>query len=135
MPLWINDYNYGVAQELKVLPIIKNFFNKNIQQSPSRTAKHDYFDDESNLYELKSRTNSLRAYPTTMITENKVIGVTDPLYLLFNYTDCLAFIKYDEDAFKNYPRELFGRASGGLANVPQPHIKIPIEHLSVIQKW
>jgi hypothetical protein len=129
---WKNSYNYGKQMEQKVLPVIRSYFNQDIQASVSDFARHDFFDEEQ-LYELKSRTNPLRKYPTTMITENKMTDIDKPLMLLFNFTDCLAYIKYDAETFKQYEKKSFSRANVDWDE--KPHLYIPIEHLSVIHNW
>lgn len=129
---WEQSYKYGKRQEGKLLPILQEYFGREVRATEGRYAKYDYFDDEYN-YEVKSRTNKMRAYPTTMITKNKVEGSAKPVILLFNYTDCLSFIKYDEEQFKNYDVEAFSRA--GKSWDEKPHIYIPIDHLSVIKTY
>jgi len=118
--------------EEKVLPVIRSYFSQDIQASVSDTAKYDFFDEEQ-FYELKSRTNTLKHYPTTMITQNKTTNNDKPLTLLFNFTDCLAYINYDEEKFKQYEIQSFSRAR--LEWDEKPHLYIPVEHLSVIKRW
>ncbi len=127
---WNNSYLFGKAQESKILPLLQSYFGREITPTEGRYAKYDYSDDDFN-YEVKSRTNTMTAYPTTMITKNKTEGSDKPVILLFNYKDCLAYIKYDEEQFKDYLVEQFSRA--GLKADEKPHLYIPINHLSVIE--
>jgi len=131
---WENSYKFGEKVEEKVLPLLKKYFNENVERSPKgRWSKYDYHDDEAN-YELKARTNKMQTYPTTMITSNKCEGADDkPLYLLFNYTDCLAYIQYDKEKFDKYEQQKFSRA--GLDWDEKLHYYIPIDHLKVIQSY
>jgi len=129
---WENSYRYGKAKEEKLLPLLREHFGREVQATEGRYAKYDYYDDEYN-YEVKSRTNRMKAYPTTMITKNKTEGSDKPVVLLFNYTDCLAYIEYDEEQFKTYDVEAFSRA--GVSWDEKPHIYIPIDHLSVIKSY
>jgi len=129
---WENSYRYGKKQESKILPLLRSHFGREITATEGRYAKYDYYDEDFN-YEVKSRTNTMKAYPTTMITKNKTEGSDKPVILLFNYKDCLAYIKYDEEQFKDYLVEQFSRA--GIQADEKPHLYIPIEHLSVIESY
>ena len=102
---WENSYIYGKKQESEILPLIRSYFGREITPTKDRYAKYDYYDDDFN-YEVKSRTNTMKAYSTTMITKNKTEGSDKPVILLFNYKDCLAYIKYEEEQFKDYLRTI-----------------------------
>jgi hypothetical protein len=124
-----NSYQYGKIQEKKVHPIIQDFFNRDIKMNPERYAKYD-FQDEEFQYELKSRTNKLNTYPDTMITFNKITD-EKPLILLFNYTDCLAYIEYEKELFSKFRKGMFSRANIDIDE--KEHVFIPIEHLKIIK--
>jgi hypothetical protein len=129
---WKNSYKYGKVQEAKVLPVIKDHFGRPIIATEGQYAKYDYIDDDNN-YEVKSRTNKMNTYPTTMITCNKLVDTKKPLHLLFNFTDCLAYIQYDAEAFSKYTTAPFSRL--GCCWDEKEHIYIPVEHLTVIKTW
>ena len=61
---WESSYIYGKRKEEVVLPIIREYFGKEIKSNNGRFAKYDYFDDET-YYELKSRTNTMKL-PVTL---------------------------------------------------------------------
>lgn len=124
---WTNSYKYGIEQQKIVLPIIKQFFNRNIIEHTSQYAKYDFSDDQYD-YELKSRTNTLNRYPTTMITLNKLQD--KPLILLFKFTDRLAYIEYDKTLFDTFEVKQFSRAQQKWDE--KSHVYIPIEYLKVI---
>jgi hypothetical protein len=105
---WENSYSYGSKKEVQILPLLREHFGEGVMKNDDRYAKYDYWDENFN-YEVKSRTNKMRAYDTTMITKNKVEGSDKDVILLFNYTDCLAYIKYDEEQFKTYQVQNFSR--------------------------
>ena len=132
---WENSYKYGEKKEKELLPILQEYFGKDIKRNEKgRYAKYDYTDEKVN-YELKSRTNKIKQYPTTMITQNKVEGndANKDLILLFNYTDCLAYIEYEAEQFKQYTTENFSRL--GATFDEKPHLYIPIEHLKIIKSY
>lgn len=122
-------YKYGVENQKIVLPIIRNYFNRNIIEHAEQYSKYDFSDNEYN-YELKSRKINLNKFPTTMITLNK-IDKTKPLILLFKFTDKLTYIEYNEQLFKTFEIKDFSRAN--LRGDYKPHIYIPIEYLTIIE--
>ena len=123
-----HSYQFGKAKETEILPTVAEYFKKEITAYPNQYDKHDYYCDTYN-YEVKSRTNKMNAYPTTMITENKIAG-DKKLMLIFNFTDKIACCEYDEEKFAKYEKRLFSRA--GYKWDEKVHIYIPIEDLTVI---
>ncbi len=130
---WTDSYKFGKEQEKKVLPILKEYFKREIIISRGQYSKYDFSDDLYN-YEMKSRTNRRVTYPTTMITFNKFPSDTDkPLILIFNFTDCLCFIEYKREQFEAYETNMF--SSLGLEFDEKPHAFIPIGDLTEIVKY
>lgn len=126
---WTNSFKYGIEQQKIVLPKIQNYFNRNIIEHTEQYSKYDYSDEKYN-YELKSRTNNLTRFESTMITLNK-IDKSKPLILLFKFTDKLTYIEYDEILFNTFEVKQFSRAKKDWDN--KDHIYIPIEYLKVIE--
>lgn len=125
---YTQSYAFGKQQEVEILPILIETLNRNIQPYTDRYSKHDYFCDNYN-YEVKSRTNRMEQYPTTMITEDKAVG-SKPVVFVFNYTDKICLIDYDKEKFANYERREFSRAN--LLSDEKTHIYIPISDLTVL---
>jgi len=126
---YTQSYQFGKTEEALILPMLSEHFKRNIQPYEERYAKFDFFDDEYN-YEVKSRTNTLRKYPTTMITANKVSG-NKKMIFVFNFTDCLAVIEYNEERFAKYERQMFSRAK--IETDEKIHLFIPISDLEIIK--
>jgi len=124
-----NSYKIGKEAETKCLGLIQEYFNKEINQEPEAYSKYDYSCDKY-TYELKTRTNRYSAYPTTMITANKL---TEGRILLFNFVDGLYFIEYDKDKFSHYKRQQFSRY--GADWDMKEHVYIPIEDLTLIKQY
>jgi hypothetical protein len=122
------SYTFGKKNETIVLPIITRHFQKEIKEYKEQYSKFDFFDDEYD-YELKSRTNKYKTYPTTMITANKVSGDKKKIFL-FYFTDGLYYIEYNKEIFDNYELKMVSRS--GL-EAPKPHFLIPIEDLIEIK--
>ena len=123
------DYLFGTTQELEIFNIIKDYFKTDLIRCATN-CKYDYADNVSS-YEVKSRTNTLKYYPDTMITCNKISN-DKPLYFIFNFVDCITYIKYDEEKFKKYKTKMFSRAR--ISTDEKLHVYIPIEDLTTIYK-
>ena len=119
-----NRYNKGKEAENLVLPIIRDYFKRDIVATTLKTDRYDYT-CSNYKYELKTRSNVMDKYPTTMIGYDKL---EENVILLFKFTDNkIAYIEYNEEQFKNYKVELFTKYT-----VPKKHIYIPIEDLTLI---
>ena len=128
---WTTSYAYGKAKELDILPLIRAFFKRDIQQYPNQYDDFDFYDEETE-YEVKSRTNTYSKYPTTMITQNKTQKITSKkVKLLFNFTDGLYYIEYDKEQFSKYQTKMFSRA--GEKWDEKLHIYIPISDLKKVE--
>ena len=128
---WEESYQYGRKQEETVLPLIQEYFGTTIRSNPNQYAKYDFCDGNGTYYELKSRTCSMRYYPDTMITLNKLNDNIN-LILLFNFKDCLTCIAYHPETFAKYRRGMFSRAFE--VDDEKEHIYIPVDHLTVIKQ-
>lgn len=127
-----DDYIWGKEQENYTYPILKEYFKTNLKQYTSQYADFDFYDDESE-YEQKSRRNNYNAYDETMITLNKTQKSTEKnIKLVFNFTDGIYWILYDEELFKNFNRKAFSRAE--IKDDEKDHIYIPIHLLTLIKK-
>lgn len=124
-------YKFGKEKEAQVLPIIQKYFSSDIQPAEDKFSKFDFFDDDT-IYELKSRTNKKDTYPDTMITLDKCTD-DKPLILLFNYIDCLAYIKYDKEQFTKYKTKMFSKVY--IKKDEKLHLYIPISDLTVIETY
>ena len=125
---YTQSYQFGKQQETEILPKISELFSREIQPYTERYSKHDYFCDQYN-YEVKSRTNRMTQYPTTMITEDKAVG-DKPVIFIFNFVDKVAYIEYNEESFSTYERRNFSRAN--LQYDQKPHIYIPVSDLKIL---
>lgn len=118
-------YTIGKKSEAEVLPIITEYFKREIKPTENKYDEFDFKDEVYN-YELKTRTNKMNQYPTTMTTLNKCKPNS---ILLFKYTDCLAYIEYDEERFKEYNVTQYTRYED---RNEREHIFIPVQDLTII---
>jgi hypothetical protein len=129
---WEQSYKFGKSKEADILPLLRAFFKRDIQQYPNQYDDFDFYDDETE-YEVKSRTNTYSKYPTTMITQNKTQKTTSKkVILLFNFTDDLYYIEYNKSQFGKYQSRLFSRL--GQSWDEKTHIFIPITDLTKVDK-
>lgn len=122
------DYDYGVKKQLEVLPLLVSYFGDNIKPTTGRLDPWDYVGDTC-VYELKSRNNSYAQYPTTMIGFDKIKTQSKDIIFIFNFTDGLYWIKYDEPVFKSFETKDFGRYRPGVKDKVKPYVYIPIQNL------
>lgn len=125
------DNKRGLLEQKKLLPVIQKYFNKDIKEIEFKLSPFDYECDEC-FYELKTRTNTLNKYPTTLIGRNKIEANKD-IILIFKYTDCLTYINYNKELFDTFEIKPFDR------NVKETnkkdYIYIPIIHLKIIETY
>ena len=127
------DYLYGIQKQKEILPILRDYFGKDLEETLGRWKKYDFYSDKS-IFELKSRKNTKTRYHTTLITCNKVVSESrKDLIFLFNFTDELCFIKYDEKLFSTFERRLFSRINESFDE--KEYYYIPIERLTTIKKF
>jgi hypothetical protein len=126
-----NDYEMGTKNEDKVLIQINSFFNDNIVKSSSKFSKYDYKGDEY-YYELKTRNNNYKTYPTTLIPYNKIMTNKKQIFL-FDFKDGLYYIEYNPDVFNEFELKHFVRNQRiDYNDIMSMYYYIPIEKLKKI---
>ena len=130
---WEASYLEGEKAEKRLLTYIRDYFKKDIKRYDDRYSQYDYYDEDKFQYELKDRSASysLNSFKEVMITTNKLRDID--LYLIFNFKDYLAYIKYDKKQFKDYKVAPFSRAE--MREDEKDHTFIPVKDLTIIQKW
>jgi hypothetical protein len=131
MGFYPEDNRRGLIEQTKLLPVIREFFNRDINEIDNKLSPFDY-ECEKYYYELKTRTNTKDKYPTTLIGRNK-IGGSKKTILIFKYTDCLTYIKYKKELFDTFEIKKFDR--NVKASSKSDYIYIPVEHLKIIEKY
>jgi hypothetical protein len=126
------DYIYGTQQEAKILPILQQHFGTTLERNTERWGKFDFYNDTS-IFELKSRKNRKNAYPTTLMTCNKVVDNNKDIIFLFNFLDELSYIKYDPKLFETFEKKPFSRINQSYDE--KDYYFIPIQHLETIKKY
>lgn len=131
MPFYEKNNTFGQDNEILVLPIITKYFDKDIKKIKDKYSTYDYEDNDTS-YELKSRRNTKNKYPTTMICMNKTQSNQNIIFI-FNFEDCLTYIKYDKPLFDTFEKKKFSRNYN--KKDERDYVYIPIEHLSTIRNY
>lgn len=125
-------YAYGKAQETALLPILRRHFGEGVTPHKNSKSRYDFYEEKGGALttiEVKSRTNRLTQYPTTLLRCNKVRDTTDKQLFVFNFTDDkLGCIEYNREKFAEFAVHYQERYDEGL------HYLIPIDQLRVLEK-
>jgi hypothetical protein len=96
---------YGLSNENKILLIIQDVFSKSIKRSKYKYSKYDYYDVETKyIFELKTRRIRHDQYPTALLNACKINYKN--LIVIYEYTDGLFYIEYDNELFKSFTSNL-----------------------------
>ncbi len=121
------DLELGLIAEAKLLPYLQEHFGKNLYKESDPRCRWDYRND-THYFELKSRRCSKNRYPTTMLAVNKVRHPNT--IFLFNFTNGVYFIEYNEEIFNTFGRNFFRRESNtDHTNRLQEYFYIPVGYL------
>lgn len=134
MRSYAQDRQFGIQSEQLLLPTFNALFDTSFQTT-SRYDPFDFISPTFNL-ELKTRTNKLAQYPTTLLPYSKIEHADAspiPTIFAFKFTDKLAYIQYDRDLFATFETSDFARNPRvDYHDAPKSYIYIPIKHLRII---
>ena len=116
------DYQFGKQQEVVLLPRLNEFFKDEIKPTTDKFHKYD-FEGKEYVYEMKSRTCCFETYPTTLLPADKVITDKKQIFL-FNFTNGLYYIEYNEEAWKDIEIASFRRFRIGVNDKEKPYYHI-----------
>lgn len=125
-----NDYATGLKSENEMMPILINYFNRDIKKTFNKYCKYD-FEDNEYKYELKTRNNKYSTYPTTIVGCDKITN--NKIIFLFKFIDGLYYIEYNEEQFKQFEKKPFVRNSrSDFIDIKKDYLFIPINFLNKI---
>ena len=112
-----SDIEYGLRREKELFEPIQKHFGVELKPAKDKYALYD-FRGLGIRVELKSRRNKKNTYATTLIGKNKVdnakrIQIDVKSYFVFDFTDGLYCIKYNEELFKTFEVVTKGRNDRG----------------------
>jgi len=129
MPSIATDLTYGLKKETDIITTLSTFFGKDLVKTADPFCKFDFTTIEEDLtIELKSRRNTMAAYPTTLLPIHKS-NDRENLYFVFNFTDKVAYIKYNKEVFDTF-KTCFITARGRERGAD--HFLIPVSLLKEI---
>ena len=126
------DVEEGKRKEKMILPALRDFFQDDLELVSGYSVM-DYR-SKTALYELKTRTNSVNQFETTMVGWNKIefcIKQNKDCYFIFKFTDGLFYIKYSKILFDTFETRLGGRCDRGVRELKH-YIYIPVNLLTKI---
>jgi len=129
------DLEFGTKVEPAVIKKLERFFNEPIKQMPEGS----YYDAESDTarYEIKTRRFPFATHETTYIPNSKFFSKIQgkELRFVFNFTDGMYFIDYNQNTFEKYEEDLIeaDRCRGGVyKKTKELHTLISVADLTTI---
>jgi hypothetical protein len=127
------DYKFGEEGEFKVIPFLEKYYNETITRH-SRYAKTDC-SNETKHFEIKTRTNSLTAFSTTLMPVHKIIKTNKQIIFVFNFSDCIAIINYNKELFKPWIAPFNRNTKIEIGRPAENYFHIPVENLTIIHTY
>jgi len=134
---YTEDYQKGTEAQHEIFQDVKDYFKDfnlegELRENPGRHDKYDYECGDA-VFEVKTRFDVNRnTYKTTLMTCNKVTKTNKAIIFVFNYTDEISWIQYDEDLFNTFEKKPFSRAK--IEADEKDYFYIPVEHLQTIKR-
>ena len=131
-----NDMTYGMEKEMSMLSKLSQHFieygkitnTKDLYQDPYH--KYDFEAEDGTTFELKSRCNKKKAYPTTILPFSKIVPDAEHKQVfIFAFTDCDCKIEYNKELWDTFQVKDIETFRYGRVDLPKPHYCIPIQHL------
>jgi hypothetical protein len=134
-----NDLAYGLDREESVLIALRKAFCDETIKNTKELYKDNYCKwDFENLggtkWELKSRRNAMKQYPTTIIPVHKCDNnsVNNNLYFVFKFTDGIYYIQYEPLMFQTFNKKTLTIKRAGKYDPPTDHWEIPVNLLKAL---
>ena len=124
------DYKFGEVGEFKVIPYLEKYYNETITRH-SRYAKTDC-SNETKHFEIKTRTNSLTAFNTTLMPVHKIIKTNKTQIFVFNFSDYICVIEYERELFKPWIAPFNRHSKIDIGRPSENYFHIPVNKLTVI---
>ena len=130
-----NDVLMGLENEAKMYDRLKHYLcpqygETDIIKTTDKYAKWDWTGDINGThFEMKSRRNTKKAYPTTLLPVHKVMNVNVKQVFIFHFTDKTCYLEYDEEVFKTFTKRTGNTFRDGVYDKPQLQYEIPVSIL------
>ena len=127
------DYQFGELGESQVIPYLEKYYNEPIMRH-SRYTKTDCSSDTKH-FEIKTRTNTLKAFKSTLMPCHKLINTKKTQMFIFNFSDCIAVIEYEKELFKNWIANFNRNTKIEIGRPSELYFHIPVNKLTVIHTY
>jgi len=131
-----NDIEYGLNAEKDVIKKLCDYFDEVILKNTFQYSIYDAKCKQTQTnYEIKSRRNCKKKYPTTIVSYNKIMKKqeNEKLIFVFQFTDGLYFIEYNPKLFSTFEIQDIIYYREGVSPKPVKHICIPVNLLLEIE--
>lgn len=127
------DYLFGIQEQKNIFDTIKEYFqSQTFRETTEKYSKYD-FEDDTHIFELKSRKCKKNTYPTTLLTCNKIIKSSKEQIFIFNFTDEICYLKYDEKIFNTFDKKPYSRKYFETETDMLEYYFIPLENLTTLK--
>lgn len=129
-----NDLKFGLDNEANIIDLLNTTFGETFVNTKDKYGDqyypYDFEGDKGCCVELKSRRNTYRAYPTTIVPVSKVLEFNPNRQMfVFQFTDGFYYIQYEATKFNTYETKLISTQRKGIVDKPKPHFLIPVGDL------
>jgi hypothetical protein len=129
-----NDLKYGLDNEITIIDLLNTTFGEVFINTKDKYNDqyypYDFEGDKGCCVELKSRRNTYRAYPTTIIPVGKILEFNNKRQMfVFQFTDGFYYTQYEATRFNTYEIKMITTQRKGIVDKPKPHYCIPISDL------
>ena len=129
-----NDLKFGLDNEITIIDLLNTTFGEVFINTKDKYNDqyypYDFEGDKGCCVELKSRRNTYRAYPTTIIPVGKNLEFNNKRQMfVFQFTDGFYYTQYEATSFNTYEIKMITTQRKGIVDKPKPHYCIPISDL------
>jgi hypothetical protein len=129
-----NDLKFGLDNEITIIDLLNTTFGEVFINTKDKYNDqyypYDFEGDKGCCIELKSRRNTYRAYPTTIIPVGKILEFNNKRQMfVFQFTDGFYYTQYEATRFNTYEIKMITTQRKGIVDKPKPHYCIPISDL------
>jgi hypothetical protein len=96
------DLKMGKINEERILQIWRAKMGSRWRQFEDQYSNNDFFDDNGDHMEHKSRRITKNRYDTALMPKHKADGEYRNLYFTYTYLDGFYYIKYDKELFSTF---------------------------------
>jgi hypothetical protein len=129
-----NDLKYGLSNEDNIIDLLNRSFGETFVNTKEKYNDqyypYDFEGDKGCCIELKSRRNTYKAYPTTILPVGKILEFNNKKQIfVFQFVDGFYYTEYEPTRFNKYEIKMITTTRKGIVDKPKPHFCIPIGDL------